>query len=209
MPAKGPGKSVNKKCLSCKKQNPVATRSCTCGYNFFEDRRRSSSNVSPPPDTGAEAEEQEQAAGALGGANPAPAQVEGMAGAKLAPGAVCDGKRRSERVKREKPNFYDATEYDNRQRKARKERHKEEPPPPVMPTAGRVKRERRIKASSPDEEEEEEPMKRRAKKKKARKEEEEERCVMADLSSYQTHSFAIVLSDINLKLGLNNPKFCF
>ena len=31
-----------------------------------------------------------------------------------------EGKRRSERVKREKPNFYDALEYDNQMRKVRK-----------------------------------------------------------------------------------------
>ena len=32
---------------------------------------------------------------------------------------AAEGKRRSERVKREKPNFYDAMEYDNKMRKVK------------------------------------------------------------------------------------------
>ena len=62
-----------------------------------------------------------------------------------------------------------------------------------------------------DEEDEDEIIKdkkRRKKKKKVKKEEEEEdEDIMAGISPYREMNFAIVLADINLKLGLNNPRF--
>ncbi|MCL4135790.1 UNVERIFIED_CONTAM: hypothetical protein GTU68_014815 [Idotea baltica] len=120
-------------------------------------------------------------------------------------------KRRSERVKREKPNFYDALEYDNQMRKARKERQKEEQ---SQQASGRIKRERKIKHSSePEDDEDEEPVKEKRKRKKKKssngdkKEEEIDEDIMAGISPEKEWQFSMVLSDINMKLGLNNPKF--
>ena len=63
-----------------------------------------------------------------------------------------------------------------------------------------------------DEDDDDEPRakekKRRKKKKKLKKEEEEDdEDIMAGISPYRERSFAFVLADINLKLGLNNPAF--
>ena len=65
---------------------------------------------------------------------------------------------------------------------------------------------------SQDEDDDDEPVvkekKRRKKKKKVKKEEEEDdEDIMAGISAYRERSFAFVLSDINMKLGLNNPFF--
>jgi len=195
MPPKGVTKSVSKKCPQCKKQHPVATRHCSgCNHSFFDDKRRSSTNISPDP-AGGEYEEV------------SPGQA--MSGNHMAgdfKGAALEGvKRRSERVKREKPNFYDATEYDNKQRKARRHRQREE-----LVTSARGRRVPRTKHSSPDEEEETEPIKRRRKKKNkvVKKEEEEEDVdIMSDITPFQEFSFGVVLADINMKLLMNNPRF--
>lgn len=228
MPPKGIGKAVSKRCPECKKQLPVATRHCSCGHQFFEDRRRSSTAHTPPQDGGPDIEEISPIrifnSGGNGGAGasvllPGSHQADNVwpvtagqgGGAGAAANTPEGGKRRSERVKREKPNFYDALEYDNQMRKARRERQKDEPQQHTS-ASGRAKRERRAKNSSPDDEEEEEPVvkekKRRKKKKKVKKEEEEEdEDIMAGISPYREMSFSFVLADINLKLGLNNPKF--
>ncbi|XP_018018314.1 uncharacterized protein LOC108674847 [Hyalella azteca] len=229
MPPKGVGKAVSKRCPQCKKQIPVATRLCACGHQFFEERRRSCTALTPPQDSGGDIDEISATASVSSDtgfprtASPLFTSPPGMLGAgskghvntsvTLAGGSTTPegGKRRSERVKREKPNFYDALEYDNQMRKARRERQKEEPQPHPS-TSGRAKRERRPKNSSPDEEEDDDHVqkekKRRKKKKKPKKEEEEEdEDIMAGISPYRERSFAYVLSDINHKLGLNNPVF--
>ncbi|XP_069163180.1 uncharacterized protein [Procambarus clarkii] len=193
---------------------PVATKHCHCGHQFFEERRRSTtSNTS-------EVEELEDST--LRDMKP----TRGVATSSSVSGLMAmassvgkgdlgspapEGKRRSERVKREKPNFYDALEYDNQMRKARKERQKEEPPNPT----GRVKRERKVKNNSePDEDEDDEPVKEKKKKKKKKnnnngekKEEEVDEDIMTGISVEKERQYSIVLSDINFKLGLNNPKF--
>lgn len=214
MPPKGLGKAVSKKCPDCKKQVPVATKHCHCGHQFFEERRKSTaSNAS-------EIEELEEGVqkdmkpsrGAASSSAGGGAVGIGAGGGKTELGSPApEGKRRSERVKREKPNFYDALEYENQMRKARKERQKEDPPHPT----GRVKRERKVKNNSePEEEEEEEPVKEKKKKKKKKnnnngekKEEDLDEDIMTGISPEKERQYSIVLSDINFKLGLNNPKF--
>lgn len=214
MPPKGLGKAVSKKCPDCRKQVPVATKHCQCGHQFFEERRRSTaSNTS-------EIEELEEGAqkdmkpsrGSASSSTGGGAVGIGAGASKTELGSPApEGKRRSERVKREKPNFYDALEYDNQMRKARKERQKEEPPNPT----GRVKRERKVKNNSePEEDEDEEPVKEKKKKKKKKnnnngekKEEEIDEDIMTGISPEKERQYSIVLSDINFKLGLNNPKF--
>ncbi|XP_053627464.1 UPF0547 protein C16orf87 homolog isoform X2 [Cherax quadricarinatus] len=214
MPPKGISKTVSKRCPECRRQVPVATKHCHCGHQFFEERRRSTtSNPS-------EVEELDEST--LKDMKPTrsvttSSSVSGLIAMASSVGKgdlgspAPEGKRRSERVKREKPNFYDALEYDNQMRKARKERQKEEPPNPT----GRVKRERKVKNNSePDEDEDDEPVKEKKKKKKKKnnnngekKEEEVDEDIMTGISAEKERQYSIVLSDINFKLGLNNPKF--
>ncbi|KAK7024216.1 hypothetical protein SK128_023344 [Halocaridina rubra] len=215
MPPKGIGKAVSKKCPECKKPVPVASKLCaTCNHQFFEERRKSTASNPSEPEEGEELLQDmkpSRGAGNTGSGSGIMALASGKGDlAVVAP----EGKRRSERVKREKPNFYDALEYENQMRKARKERQKEDPPHPT----GRVKRERKVKNNSePDDDEDDEPVKDKKKKKKKKsnnnnvekkKEEEEiDEDIMAGISPEREKQYAIVLSDINFKLGLNNPKF--
>jgi len=231
MPPKTFAKGVYKKCPSCKRQCPVATRNCPCGHQYFEERRRSTNsinsvttivdedikeievvNVSP-----ALAANMKTQRGALG--------IKGAAGNSNGNSSVMDGKggiidtsgshRRSERVKREKPNFYDALEYENKQRKvkmkARKERVKEEPI--VYTASGRIKRQvSKVKNSEPEDDDDDEPIKERKKRKKKKKngnkeEEEIDEEIMAGITVEKEQQYSIVLADINFRLGLNNPKF--
>lgn len=216
MPPKGVSKAVNKKCRECKKQVPVATKHCHCGHQFFEERRRSTtSNTSEVEeiDDGQLKEMKPSRGSATSTAVSGIMSLTASVGKGDLGSSAPEGKRRSERVKREKPNFYDALEYENQMRKARKERQKEEPPNPT----GRVKRERKVKNNSePEEEEDEEPVKEKKKKKKKKnnnngekkdKEEEVDEDIMAGITAEKEMQFGIVLSDINFKLGLNNPKF--
>ncbi|XP_069997075.1 UPF0547 protein C16orf87 homolog isoform X1 [Penaeus vannamei] len=226
MPPKGVSKAVNKKCRECKKQVPVATKHCHCGHQFFEERRRSTtSNTSEVEeiDDGQLKEMKPSRGSATSTAVSGIMSLTASVGKGDLGSSAPEGKRRSERVKREKPNFYDALEYENQMRKARKERQKEEPPNPT----GRVKRERKVKNNSEpvsvtmyrynkEEEEDEEPVKEKKKKKKKKnnnngekkdKEEEVDEDIMAGITAEKEIQFGIVLSDINFKLGLNNPKF--
>lgn len=216
MPPKGVSKAVSKKCPDCKKPVPVASKLCTsCSHQFFEERRKSTtsnpSEAEDCEDLSLREMKPSRGVGTVG-------NVSGIMALSAGKGDLTvvapEGKRRSERVKREKPNFYDALEYENQMRKARKERQKEEPPHPT----GRVKRERKVKNNSePEEEEDDEPLKDKKKKKKKKsnnnngekkKEDEEiDEDIMAGLSPEKEKQYAIVLSDINFKLGLNNPKF--
>ncbi|KAB7497593.1 hypothetical protein Anas_11361 [Armadillidium nasatum] len=142
MPPKGVSKAVSKRCPECKKQIPVATRHCQCGHQFFEERRRSTaSNTSEQDET-----EEASAVTYLGPQDPLKTEVPPPPQPSVSGSSGGDGKRRSERVKREKPNFYDSLEYDNKMRKARKERQKEEQL--QQQTSGRIKRERKVKHSS-------------------------------------------------------------
>ncbi|XP_042228619.1 transcription initiation factor TFIID subunit 11-like isoform X3 [Homarus americanus] len=224
MPPKGVSKAVNKKCPECKKQVPVATKHCHCGHQFFEERRRSTtsnpSEVEDLEDNTLKDMKPSRGVATSSSVSGMMAMASSVGKGELGSPAP-EGKRRSERVKREKPNFYDALEYENQMRKARKERQKEEPPNPT----GRVKRERKVKNNSEpvsvaiyrynkDEDEDEEPVKEKKKKKKKKnnnngekKEEEVDEDIMLGISAEKERQYSIVLSDINFKLGLNNPKF--
>ncbi|XP_042228618.1 transcription initiation factor TFIID subunit 11-like isoform X2 [Homarus americanus] len=193
---------------------PVATKHCHCGHQFFEERRRSTtsnpSEVEDLEDNTLKDMKPSRGVATSSSVSGMMAMASSVGKGELGSPAP-EGKRRSERVKREKPNFYDALEYENQMRKARKERQKEEPPNPT----GRVKRERKVKNNSePDEDEDEEPVKEKKKKKKKKnnnngekKEEEVDEDIMLGISAEKERQYSIVLSDINFKLGLNNPKF--
>ncbi|XP_076063046.1 uncharacterized protein LOC143038052 isoform X4 [Oratosquilla oratoria] len=204
MPPKGVSKAVNKKCPECRKLVPVATKHCHCGHQFFEERRRSTASNASEQDDMDDSPLKE-----LKDMKPTRGGASGKLSIDAASPAL-EVKRRSERVKREKPNFYDALEYDNQMRKARKERQKEEPGP-----IKRERRERRVKpASDQDDEEYDEPVKEKKKKKKKKnagngekKDEDIEEDIMSNIPPEKELQFSIILSDINFKMGLNNPKF--
>ncbi|CAL4175984.1 unnamed protein product [Meganyctiphanes norvegica] len=197
MPPKTFAKGVYKKCPSCKRQCPVATRNCPCGHQYFEERRRSTNSttslntvdedikeievVNVSPALAATMKTQRGALGIKGAAN----NSNGNSALIDAKGAAADSgtHRRSERVKREKPNFYDALEYENKQRKVKMKDDDDDEP---------------IK----------ERKKRKKKKKNGNKEEEEiDEEIMAGITVEKEQQYSIVLADINFKLGLNNPKF--
>lgn len=194
MPPKTFAKGVYKKCPNCRRQCPVATRNCPCGHQYFEERRRSTNstnstnsittvdddikeievvNVSP-------ALAMKTQRGALGN--------KGLGSNGNSASAIdkdnASTNRRSERVKREKPNFYDALEFENKQRKVK------------------------TKEDDDDDEPIKERKKRKKKKKHGNKEEEEvDEEIMAGITVEKEQQYSIVLADINFKLGLNNPKF--
>ncbi|XP_066942525.1 UPF0547 protein C16orf87 homolog isoform X5 [Macrobrachium rosenbergii] len=184
MPPKGVSKAVSKKCPDCKKQVPVASKLCTsCSHQFFEERRKSTaSNPSEAEDSEDLSLRDMKPTRGVGAGNGS--EIMALASGKDLASAP-EGKRRSERVKREKPNFYDALEYENQMRK--------------------------------DDDDDDEPLKEKKKKKKKKnnnnngekkKEEEEiDEDIMAGITPEKEKQYAIVLSDINFKLGLNNPKF--
>ena len=99
-------------------QVPVASKLCTsCSHQFFEERRRSTasnpSETEDVEDLSLRDMKASRGIGAIGDASGIMAMASGKDLASAAP----EGKRRSERVKREKPNFYDALEYENQMRK--------------------------------------------------------------------------------------------
>lgn len=230
MPPKTFAKGVYKKCPSCKRQCPVATRNCPCGHQYFEERRRSTNSINSvnigidedikeievvnvSPAVAANMKTQRGALGIKG-----PTNGNGNSPGIDAKGVIIDNattNRRSERVKREKPNFYDALEFENKQRKVkmknRKERVKEEPI--VYTASGRIKRQvSKVKNSEPEDDDDDEPIKERKKRKKKKKngnkeEEEVDEEIMAGITVEKEQQYSIVLADINFKLGLNNPKF--
>ncbi|XP_057376445.1 UPF0547 protein C16orf87 homolog isoform X1 [Daphnia carinata] len=106
MAPKGNSKAITKSCPSCSKHVAVACKNCPCGHIFFVARRSSAlvskmkeeadrtTRVSPPPP-------------------PDPSTS-----SRFQPGI-----RRTERVKRDKPDFYNASEYD-KQRKPKSSRQR-------------------------------------------------------------------------------------
>ncbi|XP_046441364.1 UPF0547 protein C16orf87 homolog [Daphnia pulex] len=105
MAPKGNNKAITKNCPSCSKHVAVACKNCLCGHIFFVARRSSAlvsrmkeendkkTSVSPPPP-------------------PEPTSSRSQSGI-----------RRTERVKRDKPDFYNASEYD-KQRKPKSSRQR-------------------------------------------------------------------------------------
>ncbi|KAG8227965.1 hypothetical protein J437_LFUL007516 [Ladona fulva] len=94
-------KMITKSCPKCEQQLPVACKACRCGHNFFNARRGSSSAIraAVPLEDGA------------GGSAEGTGDDDGVV-----------KRRRTERVRRVKPNYYDALEYDNQMKKAKQVR---------------------------------------------------------------------------------------
>lgn len=93
----------------------------------------------------------------------------------LSPGE--DIRRRTQRVKREKPNYYDALEYDKQTRRARL-RNSECDDDDYVKKDGK------------------------AKKKKVKKEEDEDEDVVMNLSPEKQAQYALILGELNRKLQL-------
>lgn len=162
-----PKKSVTKECPGCERQLPVACKTCPCGHLF----RKSSDSAAVV-------------------AVPSPSRA--------APGPAGDGespaRRRTERVKREKPKFYDASQYERAPRKRK--------PKAAEPDVKKVRIDER-----------------RSLKKEVKEEREENNGgggdeqdvvyedIMADATREETAKYAIVLSEINRKLCVVNPTF--
>lgn len=98
--------AIVKNCPKCEQNAAVASKSCKCGYSFFNAKKslRSSSrtpvaSVSPSTSTGR-------------GRNRSP----------VAAAADGDERRRTSRVRREKPNYYDSQEYDKKKKKKKERR---------------------------------------------------------------------------------------
>lgn len=86
MPPKPRSLSVSKQCEECAAANPVACKTCTaCGADFYVDRDKS---VESPGDPSIDGD-----------------------GTPTTPGSE---RRRSERVRREKPDYYDALEFETK-----------------------------------------------------------------------------------------------
>ncbi|XP_043188771.1 UPF0547 protein C16orf87 homolog [Amphibalanus amphitrite] len=167
-----PKKSVTKECPGCERQLPVACKTCPCGHSF---RKSSDSTVS----------------------SAAPVGSPGRA-----PGAAKEGespaRRRTERVKREKPKFYDASQYERAPRKRK--------PKPVEPDTKKVRIDERRSLKEKVKEEREEVNGGGG----AGAGDEQEMVyedIMADATREETAKYAIVLSEINRKLCVVNPTF--
>lgn len=94
----------------------------------------------------------------------------------LSPGE--DIRRRTQRVKREKPNYYDSLEYDKQTRRAR------------------------LRNSECDEEDYIKKDGIKPKKKKVKKEEEEEEDMFSNLSPEKQAQYTLILGELNRKLQL-------
>jgi len=107
-----------KNCPGCSKQVPVACKKCGCGHSFFTARRPNKTKKNK--DDVSKKEKVPSTATAKG----SPAEVDVPLPALRQPKSEDRDlpRRRTGRVQREKPNFYDALEYENQMRKLRKMR---------------------------------------------------------------------------------------
>jgi len=137
MPPKS--KMNTKSCPDCDQPNAVASKTCVCGYSFYLARRNET--------TSSTSKNNNSSTNAAAASVPESETGEGVR------------QRRTQRVK-EKPNYYDATEFMKEKRKRRRSRPTEdyelrrgvgEPT-----TAGGLKRKRRRKVRTETKEREEE-----------------------------------------------------
>ncbi|XP_055545623.1 UPF0547 protein C16orf87-like [Wyeomyia smithii] len=99
---------LSKHCPSCDQQTAIASKRCVCGYAF--NGRQNNAAYIPPASVGRpksgkkgkSAETRKTAANAVLAANP---QVQ---------------RRRTGRVRREKPNYYDSLQYEKKKKKTKK-----------------------------------------------------------------------------------------
>ena len=88
MPPKPRSLSVSKQCEECGGPNPVACKSCNaCGADFYSSSLDKSDSPGEPSEVGSDA-----------------------------PSTPSSERRRSERVRREKPDYYDALEFETKRR---------------------------------------------------------------------------------------------
>lgn len=88
--------AIVKSCPKCDSNVAVASKTCKCGYSFFNAKRgvRSSSRTNAGSNS----------------ANSNNTQASAIA-------TDVDERRRTSRIRREKPNFYDSQEFDKKKKK--------------------------------------------------------------------------------------------
>lgn len=104
---------IAKGCPKCDQQVPVACKACPCGHSFFQARR--TSRVLSPDAREREGRESGTSSITLG----ASASSANSAASSSTDTAGDDLRRRTQRVRREKPDYYDALEYDKQVKKTR------------------------------------------------------------------------------------------
>lgn len=124
--------AIVKNCPKCEQNSAVASKSCKCGYSFFNARRnigRPDSSSATGNGSGAgrhlqtgqqvigsrsrsqQQQQQQQHATTAVGAAPSSSSP------TLADVDADESRRRTARVRREKPNYYDSQEFDKKKKK--------------------------------------------------------------------------------------------
>lgn len=117
--------AIVKSCPKCEQNSAVASKSCKCGYSFFNARRSAgrptahvSPYTSPSSSIGSRSRSQQQSAAAAAAAAAANATASTSASANDGD----ESRRRTSRVRREKPNYYDSQEFDKKNKKKKERR---------------------------------------------------------------------------------------
>jgi len=162
-----PKKSVTKDCPGCERALPVACKTCPCGHIF----RKPSDYLGLPGESGLST---------------------GLSAGLAAESSGSSTRRRTERVKREKPKFYDASQYQRAPRKRKPKANELTEPKRV-----RLDEKRSLKVKEREREREEAPA----------EEDMVYEDIMADATRQEVAKYSVVLSEINRKLGVVNPAF--
>lgn len=117
--------AIVKNCPKCEQNSAVASKTCKCGYSFFNARR---SVGRPPsfasPQTSPSSRNEAGSSGYSGSRSRSQQQSAAAADASTS-AATNDGdesRRRTSRVRREKPNYYDSQEFDKKNKKKKERR---------------------------------------------------------------------------------------
>lgn len=166
---------IAKGCPKCDQQVPVACKACPCGHSFFQARR--TSRVLSPDAREREGRESTSSSSYSLGATPASATS--AASASSADGD--DLRRRTQRVRREKPDYYDALEYDKQVKKTRARNSECDDEDYICS--------KRDGSSKP-------------RKKKVKKEEDDDDDLVNSLSAEKQLQCSLILAELNRKMQL-------
>ncbi|XP_065089890.1 UPF0547 protein C16orf87 homolog [Ochlerotatus camptorhynchus] len=98
---------ISKSCPSCEQQVAIASKRCSCGYSF--NGRQANSAYVPPANVGRP----------KGSKKGKPTAAETRKAAAVVSAAQVQ-RRRTGRVRREKPNYYDSLQYEKKKKKTKK-----------------------------------------------------------------------------------------
>ncbi|XP_072024579.1 uncharacterized protein [Amphiura filiformis] len=178
---------VHKSCPDCDQQVPVACKACYCGFRFFE-KKKSTDNVSPSNKTspnnktsGAEVHTKSQ-----------------ISSDNIIGGSSATKSRRTSRTKRERPDYYSASEYENQIRRlSRASVSSEKGAVGVELPSPRKKRGRPRKHGNTARRS---TLKKEAEKPQEERVEEKDVDVYANIPPDEAFVYMVVLADINRKL---------